>query len=305
MASRSRSKAKAPRPVNTKALMSEIRAKRAWLMEAEATLLAIRQGEVDAVVVQEHEGEKLMALKSFDELAADNAELRTQIAERNRVESFLHVAQEELRALTARLLAAQDEERRRIARDLHDDIVQKMAALAIETESAAQRTAASPDVSRLFRSLHGRIVDVSTAVRNLAHGLHPAILTDLGLRIALQRYAQEFAHRTGIRCTVKVTHLSRALPVDLITCLYKIVLESLANVQRHAKADAVVIDLAKRDGWLLLSVRDNGKGFALGAEERGLGFVSMRERAYMVNGILTVQSCPGKGTTVRAEVPLS
>lgn len=297
-----RRKAKPSLSLDSKELAREIRAKRMWLAEAESTLQAIRQGEVDAVIVQDNEADKIMALKSFEELAADNAQLRSQVAERTRIETALHAAQEELRALSMRLLQAQDEERRRIARDLHDDIVQKLAALAIDADAAALNPTDHP--SRVFRSIHSRIVEISMAIRDLAHGLHPAILTDLGLSIAVIRCAQEFSQRLGIKCMVKTDQVPLSVPAPVTTSLYRILLETLSNVQKHARADEVAIELTRNGDWLVLSVSDNGVGFLLGTKDHGLGFVSMRERAYMLDGIFTVESRPGVGTTVKVQVPL-
>lgn len=237
------------------------------------------------------------------------------ISEQKRIEGALHDreaalsrSQAELRALTAQLLTAQDQERQRIARDLHDDIIQRLALLAIDIEVLdMQAELPAKEWHDSLGTLHQRVVEISNEIRGLAHHLHPGIVQDLGLPLALQRYAGDFSSRTGIRCVVKTTDFPPSLPMETATGLYKIALECLGNALKHANASEILIELAAHDAAIHLTVTDNGKGFlpeALPKPAQGLGFVSMRERARMLNGECTVQSQPGQGTTVHIKVPL-
>ena len=289
-------------------LLRKVRDRRAWLVETEEALRAIQHGQVDALVVKHDLTEKVYALKSFGELEEANAELRAQVEERRRAEEALRQSQDELRGLTVRLMMAQDEERKRISRDLHDDINQRLALLAIDIQTLDQDHPASPEIlSQKLQTLHLRVTELLSAIHGLAYELHSLVLDDLGLSVAVQRYVDDFAGRTGLSCRATVTDLPESLPRAAVTCLYQILKECLGNVLKHAKAKAITIELSGTGAQLRLSVQDDGEGFEpnkLVDGRKGLGFVSMRERARMLRGELSVQSRRGEGTTVTVTLPL-
>ncbi|MGH7227934.1 MAG: sensor histidine kinase, partial [Nitrospiraceae bacterium] len=204
-------------------------------------------------------------------------------------------------------LTAQDDERRRISRELHDDLNQRLAMLAVEIETFQQRLSSSESVSEKLLSLHEQVVELSDDVRHLAYQFHPSILDDLGLPIALQRYIEDFRTRTGIQVTFAHKDLTDRLPQDIASCLYRVAQESLGNVSKHAKASHAAVELLGSETGISLSVQDAGVGFDPATVTQPLiclGFTSMKERVRLVNGRLEVKSSPGHGTEVRVRIPL-
>ena len=257
------------------------------------------------------------------ELALVNQALVGEIEERMETEQSLRASEsslkvsqeelrqsrEELRALAGLLLTAQEEERRRIARDLHDDVNQRLAMLAMDLRRIEKGEAGDlADIGGMVRSITGRLTAVSDDVRQMAYRFHPSILDDLGLTKAVRRLVDDFSASTGVEA-VYVHHDSLSpIPTDLATCVYRIAQESLNNVSRHAKATEVEVELICDEGMITLSVRDNGVGFdAVNASQgRGrLGLLSMKERVRLVRGTLNVSSSPGGGTHIDVGVPLS
>ncbi len=257
------------------------------------------------------------------ELALVNQALVGEIEERMETEQSLRASEsslkvsqeelrqsrEELRALAGLLLTAQEEERRRIARDLHDDVNQRLAMLAMDLRRIEKGEAGDlADIGGMVRSITGRLTAVSDDVRQMAYRFHPSILDDLGLMKAVRRLVDDFSASTGVEA-VYVHHDSLSpIPTDLATCVYRIAQESLNNVARHAKATEVEVELICDEGMITLSVRDNGVGFdAVNASQgRGrLGLLSMKERVRLVRGTLHVSSSPGGGTHIEVGVPLS
>lgn len=248
------------------------------------------------------------------ELVKANKALEAEIAERKRAEASLWETQHalernrwQLRALAAQLLTAQDDERRRISRELHDDLNQRLAMLAVEIETFQQRLPSPNLIAEKLRSLHEQVVELSDDVRHLAYQFHPSILDDLGLPIALQRYIEDFGTRTGINVTLVHKDLPDPLPQDIASCLYRVAQESLGNVAKHAHASHAAVELLGSEAGVSLSVRDSGVGFDPATVKQPLiclGITSMKERVRLVNGRLEVKSSPGQGTEVRVWIPL-
>ncbi|MDR4470578.1 MAG: sensor histidine kinase [Nitrospira sp.] len=242
------------------------------------------------------------------ELAAVNESLVAEVSERKRTEQSLEASRRDLRQLTSQLLRVQEEERQRISRDLHDDINQRLALLAVDIEALEQTLSTAPiDVVRTVRAIEDRVNELSDDVRHLAHQFHPSVLDDLGLSIALQRLLDDFTARTAVRGEFIDCDTPKPLPQEVATCLYRLAQESLRNVSRHAEAKQVRIELARLRDGLQLQVSDNGVGFDQTRQHdkhEGLGFVSMKERVALVGGTLDIQSVPGTGTRVCAWVPL-
>jgi signal transduction histidine kinase len=207
-----------------------------------------------------------------------------------------------------RLLAAQEEERRKVARELHDGVAQSLTALHLRIGSLAQQ-AARPEVREVLSELNRVAKGAAEEVRFLARGLRPPALDELGLLPALTRYADDFARAHAIRA--EVVESGRAggrLPPAVETALYRIAQEALANVARHSGAASVSIVLLREPSFVQLLVEDDGAGRAPASEPADayaqLGLQGMRERAALLGGRLTIESSPGSGTAVCARVPL-
>lgn len=211
-----------------------------------------------------------------------------------------------MRALSAQTLRAQDEERSRIARELHDSAAQSIAALSYQLAAAARDTSDPATAARLveLRALAG---DVLEEVRTLAHVVHPRVLDDLGLVPALEWLARSVAERTGLDIAVTAdAEVAGEVPAEMAAALYRVAQESLRNVERHAHASWVRVGLERDGASLVLELRDDGAGFSLAtAEERrpGMGIFAMRERVALVDGRVEIETAPGQGTIVRAVVP--
>jgi signal transduction histidine kinase len=285
-------------------------------------LFFAQRREAERALRQAHDELEMKVRERTAELADVNKALVAEISERMETERSLRASEdalqasqralrqssEDLQALAARLLTAQEEDRRRISRDLHDDINQRLAMIAVDVETLSLRPPDSKAaLGRSLWSVQDRIVEMSEDIRRFVHQLHPSILDDLGLPIALQQLMDDFAGRTGLKSTFRHADVPPALSRDLATCFYRIAQESLSNVARHADASRVEMDLTGVDDGLALSITDDGRGFdrgKIGAAPAGLGLVSMNERLRLVGGALDVTSGARTGTTVRAWAPV-
>lgn len=215
-------------------------------------------------------------------------------------------AEEAARSLSGRLINAQEEERARLARELHDDITQRLARLAIDVARCELGTC-EPSPAITARAVREGLTRLSEDVHALSYRLHPALLHDLGLCEALRAEAERFAKSEAIPVDLKVCDLPDPVPAEAALCLFRVVQEALRNIGRHAQAHQVQISLRSVDGGLQLAVQDDGRGFDPAGERArpSLGLASMRERVHLLGGELDVESAPGYGTTVVAWVPLS
>ena len=248
------------------------------------------------------------------ELADVNQSLLREISGHIETEGFLRTSEQalatsrqELRDLTARLLTVQEEERRRISRDLHDDINQRLAMLVVQAESLeANLPPAAAACSKELRSIQDRLTELSDDVRHLAYQFHPSILDDLGLPVALQRLVDDCATRSRLEIALDISVTPQAIPQAVSTCLYRIAQECLANVMKHARATRVNVSLASTPDAINLTVQDDGVGFDTQNavdNPRGLGLVSMAERVRLVHGTVTIDSVPQQGTRLSINVP--
>jgi PAS domain S-box-containing protein len=216
-------------------------------------------------------------------------------------------AEQQLHSLTAQLITVQEEERRRISRELHDDINQRLALVAIEMGSLEAHPPASVEgVRSAFQSLTQRLASISDDVRRMAYQFHPSVLDDLGLFAALQSLTDEFSEKTGIKIVLVQEEFAEPLPKEIASCLYRITQESLANVTKHAQTSRVELELTCDGQEITLSIRDGGVGFDLErvrAHHGGLGLVNMRERVRSIHGRLEIQSQPGEGTHIIVNIP--
>ncbi len=211
----------------------------------------------------------------------------------------------ELQDLSARLVAAQEEERRAISRELHDEVGQSLSALLMEAGNAAARVPeGATDLRRHVDSIKKLGEASVNVIRNMTLLLRPSMLDDFGLVPALEWQAREVSKRTGLRVQVKAEEGAGELPDQLRTCIYRVVQEALHNCARHSQARSVKVIVKQELHKILLSVEDDGHGFDAG-RVRGLGLVGMEERVTHLGGAFEVRSRPGAGTRVAVELPLA
>ena len=236
------------------------------------------------------------------------------VTERKRAQLALHQKQrelehsrQELQALAARLMTAQEDERQRLSRELHDDLNQRLALLALEIETLERDLPESrPTTLARLRVLHDHVVALSNDVHTLAYQLHPSILDDLGLSAALESLTDDFTQREGIPVDI-VQSVPDSIAPDVGSCLYRVSQEALRNVARHARSERVTLTLTRVEDGISLMISDSGLGFVAEATtgpRQGLGIVSMQERVRLVNGRFSLTSHVGEGTQVRVWVPL-
>jgi signal transduction histidine kinase len=208
----------------------------------------------------------------------------------------------ETRSLSAQLEQAQEEERRSIARELHDEIGQAVSGIVLDIGRTASLAESAPLRAQLsvISNAAERTVE---AVRRIALSLRPSMLDDLGLVAALEWQAREVGNRTGLDIEVCAEDSAGEMPDAQRTCIYRVTQEALQNCARHANASAVRVALARATNAVTLAVEDNGKGFPSG-RTRGLGLVGMEERVTRLGGSLRIRSAPGRGTTLSVELPL-
>ena len=224
------------------------------------------------------------------------------ITERKRVEEELQASFDQLRALAARLQSVREEEGTRVAREIHDQLGQALTAIKIDLASLA---AELPAVQKKLESILKLVDETIQSVRRISTQLRPGILDDLGLVAAVEWAAEEFEARTGIKCWLDLPEDSVAIDPECATAIFRIFQETLTNVARHANATEVHVRLAKENGNLVLEVRDNGSGIseAQVSTSRSLGILGMRERALLLGGEFTISGAPGRGTTMKVQIP--
>jgi PAS domain S-box-containing protein len=234
-----------------------------------------------------------------ERVQALNRELRERVAQLDEYRRVVDLRTLDLQKLSARLLHVQDEERRRIARELHDDLGQQLAALKMELSKLADAGAAND------------LVDGAVAsVRNLSYLLHPPLLDETGLRAALYWYVDGMVKRSNIQITLTVTPpIFARLTRDIETTIFRVVQESLTNIYKHANSGSARVEIDRQPEWVVVRVRDYGKGVAhaIAGQERapalGVGITGMRERVRQFGGELTVARAE-PGTLVEAKIPL-
>jgi signal transduction histidine kinase len=226
------------------------------------------------------------------------------ITEQKRLQTLAASNEHDIRALSASLLSAQEQERRRVAREIHDSLCQHLGALAAEIAGLAAGFPESSQARKRLQAARERALRTAEEASQIARQLHPAILEDLGLPKALQNLCGEFSRREGIPIKLRMISLFPETPLEAASCVYRVAQEALHNVAKHAQAKHVRVRLSGT-GRLHLSIQDDGKGFEPDAVRGngGLGLVSMQERARMAGAKLAIQGRPNRGTLVDLIVP--
>jgi len=276
----------------------------------------------EELLQQAHDELEMRVETRTHELATVNHALVTEVDEHRETEQSLRTSEAvlqasqhdlqqsraDLRALAGQLLTAQEADRQRISRDLHDDINQRLAMLSIDLRRMEKDPSNDSESLRDgIRRVSDGLSAVSDEVRKMAYRFHPSILDDLGLLKSVRRLVDEFSERTGIQCSYVHKDPVSTLPPDVTICIYRVVQECLSNISRHAQASQVEVELICESDGVSLSVRDNGAGFdsSHGAQMSGhLGLLSMKERVRMVKGTLEIESALRQGTEIRADIPL-
>lgn len=220
----------------------------------------------------------------------------------------LHAVRESLSQLSGRLMQAQEQERARLARELHDDIVQRMSFMAMDVDRLSVEI--PPDAANAqehVRELQESVVALARDVQGISHRLHSSKIDVLGLQAAVGSFCKEVMSRHDLEIAYTHANIPMNLPEDVAMSLFRVAQEAVSNVIRHSGARRCTVSLAYADHELTLEVVDDGRGFDVGAasEAEGLGLISMRERLKLVNGDVAIDSAVGRGTAVRATVSLA
>ena len=258
------------------------------------------------------------------DLAASNRRLRQEIVQRKSVEKSLRKSkqhyghlleqsrqmQEQLRLLSRQLLLAQEEERKKISRELHDEIAQTLTGINVRLASLKTEAAADTKGLQQKITVTQRLVEKSVnIVHRFARELRPTLLDDLGLIPALHSFMKDFTKRTGVHIRFTASAGLEGLDSARRTVLYRVAQSALTNVAQHAQASRVKVSIRKLQDAIRMEIHDNGKSFQVervlfAKRHKRLGLLGMRERVEMVGGSFGVESAPGKGTTIRAQIPL-
>jgi PAS domain S-box-containing protein len=229
------------------------------------------------------------------------------ITERKQAEDLLRRHEAQLEELTAKLLSAQERERQRLARELHDDFTQRLAVLAVDIGSLERSFPSDPSLRDHLQHLRQAAGQLAHDAQAFAYQLHPSLLEHLGLEAAVRDHVDEFRRRTGLFVRYVRRDIPKSLPLDTATCLYRVTQECLQNIHKHAEASEVLVRLLSTPNGVGVCIRDNGKGFSQnpdGVPSPGLGLISMQERIHLMNGSFRIRTQPGKGTEVHAWVPV-
>ncbi len=263
--------------------------------------------------------------KLAEEMSSRNVKLKEEILRRQLIEKDLRAnrreqsrllrqsrsQQKQLRDLSHRIMHAQEEERKRISRELHDVIAQTLVGISVHLESMDQGVTASPEAFRQEVAKTRKLVEKAVEiVHDFARELRPTMLDDLGLIPALQGVMKKFMAETGIQVSLNAFEKIDQSATPVRTVLYRIAQEALTNVARHAKASRAEVSIESLEDVIQMSIKDNGEGFKVSSnagsrKKNRLGLISMRERAEMIGGTFQVDSTPGGPTTVRVSIPAS
>lgn len=265
-----------------------------------ATPIRVEAGDEIARLSQSIEATRVQLASALDEREKANRELESRVQDRT----------EELREALRHVITAQEEERQRLARDLHDDVGQELIVLARGIDDLRRKDVSSgTDNTEEVERLGNQARDVHHKLRQVSRNLRPSVLDDLGLVPALSWLGSQATSRGRLKVSVVSEDALPRLDPDVELALFRIAQEAIANVERHAGTDAAEIVLARRDGRFTLAVRDQGCGFEVpsliqsAARLGKFGLIGMTERAALVDGVLDIESEPGQGTVIAVSVP--
>jgi PAS domain S-box-containing protein len=261
------------------------------------------------VVIQRPDGTRVTVLVNIVPLRNGDGELIgamncfQDITERKRVQTALQYSFGQLRALAGQLQTVREEERRRVARELHDQLGQALTAMKIDLSSLIEDLPAEKE--RRAESLPDLIDQTIPSVRRISNHLSTVVLHDLRLLGACELAAREFESRTGTECRLDLPGDGTVVERELATSLFRILQETFTNIARHANATRVDVRLARENGSMTLEVRDDGKGISEEqlSDRSSLGILGMRERALLLGGEVAISGAPGEGTTIKVRVP--
>jgi signal transduction histidine kinase len=216
------------------------------------------------------------------------------------------LAEAALANVSRKLIEAQEQERTRIGRELHDDIGQRLAMVAIQLQQTHEDFLVLPEVRNRMGELNKEISGIADDIQSLSHELHSAKLQYLGIASAMRGFCQEFAKQQKVEIDFKAHDLPSPLSPDISLCLFRVLQEALHNSAKHSGVRHIEVRLWGTSDEIQLSVKDSGAGFDREAAKtsRGLGFISMEERLKLVDGTLSIESQPKSGTTIHARAPL-
>ncbi len=229
------------------------------------------------------------------------------ITERKHAEKELRRNSEQIRELASKLLTAQEEERNRIARELHDDVLQRVAALSIYLGNLKRSVPEPQDrIVQELANLQRLTTTLADDIRALSHQLHPAVFKDSGVLPALRSFTTQFSRLEGVEVNLSIPNRHDQISQGVGTCIYRVVQESLRNIEKHSGAKRADVTLAIENDEVRLTVSDNGRGFDVqSARGKGLGIISMEERVRLCQGRLEIASAPNAGTILSAQFPVA
>ena len=289
---------------------------------AQACLDAGLRVSIHLPVLVDNKVEAIIELASEEAVASDQDVIDTMVAVGERLSRFferrraqikflkqkeeLQASAERLFSVAGRLVDSQEEERRRIAREIHDDFTQRLALVSVKIGNLAgrDRASASTELDAGLEDVRASIVAVAGDLRDLSHQLHPAMLGLLGLVRALRAQCEEFQRARGIETVFEVSASDQDASEQAAICLYRVLQESLMNIAKHSGSGSARVSLTRQADQLEMRVRDEGRGFNPDAEGRqGIGLMNIEERVRLLNGKLVVNSNPGGGTEIVVQVP--
>ena len=264
-------------------------------------------GDGKEIRFKKQDQELLKSIGNTIGVAVENARLFEEVKNASR-----EIAQEraKLEHLTLKLIVSQEEERRKISRELHDEAGQLMSTLKINLEMIGKNLPTpSQTISSLIQKSTELVDQTSCEIKRICTNLHPSVLDSLGLRAALSSYIDGFQNSYGIRAEFNSCELEERLPLEIEQVIYRVVQESLNNIAKHARAPQLSVNLIDTPSSIITTVEDNGVGFdvktTLSSQEvnRGLGLLGIKERVSLVRGKVTIKSASGRGTVIRLEIP--
>ena len=269
-----------------------------------------RMGQARVVQGLRRTGEEFPIEASISQLTEHGQRFYTvilrDVTARVRAEEALRKSKGEIQGLALAASTAREQEKSRIARELHDELGQSLTALKIDVSWLRENLGeTAPEVERKLAAMHTLLDGTVAAARRIAADLRPLMLDDLGLTAAAEWLAHNFTNRTGIACELTLGTGELDLPDPYATTVFRVLQECLTNVAKHAEATLVEVTIERSLTEVLLTARDNGRGFSLDAPPHAgsFGLLGLRERAYLVGGTVTIDSAPGQGTRVELRVP--